>query len=103
MALPKKGRRDVHVDGQHYVWLSKYFVDEEDPCEAQAHLVVARAGDAPGQLLLATVYHVTTLDLGVVTRTIRWARRRGWTPDVKNPTPFRLKAEHEAMLEPGGA
>jgi hypothetical protein len=102
MALPKKGLRRITVDGAEYVWMSKCVVVDDD--EVHARLVVQRrghssqAGERGGQLLLATVYDVTTIDQGIVAWTIRWAiKDLGWTPDQHNNTPLKAETSCEGL------
>jgi hypothetical protein len=107
MALPSKGQRRILVDGVEYAWVSKYIPDrDDDPYAGEARLVIQRRTPPSGQLLVATIYDVATIDRGLVARAIRWARADlGWKPEQHDNTPLRAAATLAGLLEaqPGRA
>lgn len=78
MALPRKGRRTITVDGIKYHWIA--FM--QDNGFFRLSFTVMQA-DAEGQQLICraadrVVYPVTPF---IVRQAIQYARNLGWTPD----------------------
>ena len=91
MALPKKDRRKITVDGHQYFWIASGNDDF-------IHLIICSA-NVPGQKLLAQFdyhsFHIITADSTqlkqtlsitpfIVRQVIQYGINSGWTPEKKN-------------------